>query len=361
MTTASLPHLRPLSLGELLDQAIRLYRRNFLKFIGIIAIVQIPLAILQMLASLLTFGGLFAQVQNPEALSPSDPFGAFGPGYFAGIGLSLVLGLISFILIQGVASAATARAVADNYLGESTGMLDAYEKIGRHWLSILAALLAMLLLYVLFFLWTIVPCVGWLTGFGILIFFSAVIVPLVAPVIVLEKQRATQAIRRAWDLARRRFWWTLGFVFILYLFSLLIIAGPSALLTVLMGALVGSPAGSNNPSTLFTVQTIMSSLVSLVTSLIYLPLQVTCITLMYFDLRVRTEGFDLALLAAGATGDQVAEVAAQTPPAGSGALVTWREMGYFALIELAGVGLYCIFYFVLVAVVVALVSAGGGF
>jgi hypothetical protein len=82
---------------------------------------------------------------------------------------------------------------------------------------------------------------------------------------------------------------------------------------------------------------------------------------MYFDLRVRTEGFDLALLAASATGDQVTDVAAQAPPIGSGALVTWQEMGYFALIELAGVGLYCILYFVLVAVVVALVSAGGGF
>ncbi len=37
METQSLPSLRPLRLGELLDQAIRLYRRNFLTFIGIIA------------------------------------------------------------------------------------------------------------------------------------------------------------------------------------------------------------------------------------------------------------------------------------------------------------------------------------
>jgi hypothetical protein len=361
MTSAPLPHLRPLSLGELLDQAIRLYRRNFLKFIGIIAVVQIPLAILQLLVSLLTFGSTFARLQNPEAITATDPLSALGSGYFAGLGVSLALALISFILIQGVASAATARAVADSYLGESTGMLEAYEKIGRHWLSILGALLVMLSLYVLFVLWMIVPCVGWLTGLGILIFFSAVIVPLVAPVIVLEKRRATQAIRRAWDLARRRFWWALGFVFILYLFSLLIIAGPSALLTLAMQALLGSRAAPGASTTLFTVQTILQSLVSLVTSLIYLPLEVTCLTLMYFDLRVRTEGFDLALLAANATGDQVTEVAALAPTAGSGPLVTWQEMGYFAAIELAGAGLYCLLYLVLVAVFVALMSANGGF
>ncbi len=361
MTAASAPHLRPLGLGELLDQAIRLYRRNFLKFIGIIAVVQIPLALLQMLASLLIFSGFVTQPQNFPAAPADDPFEILGPGYFAGIGLSLVLGLLSFILIQGVASAATARAVADSYLGESGSLLEAYRRVGRHWLSILGALLLILLLYVAFFVWWVVPCIGWVTGFGILIFFSAVIVPLIAPVIVLERQRALPAVRRAWNLARRRFWWTLGFVFVLYLFSLLITAGPTTLLTVLMQALLGNPASSDSPAALFTLQTVMQSLVSLVTSLIYLPLQVTCITLMYFDLRVRTEGFDLALLAAGATGDQVAEVAAQVPASGSGPFVTWMEMGYFALIALGGVGLYCILYFVVGAIIVAALAAAGGF
>jgi hypothetical protein len=38
--------LRPLRLVELIDQAIHLYRRNFCKFIGIIAVVQIPYAAL---------------------------------------------------------------------------------------------------------------------------------------------------------------------------------------------------------------------------------------------------------------------------------------------------------------------------
>jgi hypothetical protein len=39
----ALPHLRAMSLPELLDQAIRLYRQNFVKFVGIIAIPYIPL------------------------------------------------------------------------------------------------------------------------------------------------------------------------------------------------------------------------------------------------------------------------------------------------------------------------------
>ena len=47
MESQPLPALRPLRLGELLDQAIRLYRRNFITFIGIIALVYVPLMILQ--------------------------------------------------------------------------------------------------------------------------------------------------------------------------------------------------------------------------------------------------------------------------------------------------------------------------
>jgi hypothetical protein len=361
MTTAAAPHLRPLGLGELLDQAIRLYRRNFLKFIGIIAVVQIPLALLQLLVSLSTVGGVVARAQNPSSVSPDDPLSAFGPGYFAGIGVGLLLGLISFILVQGIAAAATARAVADSYLGEPTGMVEAYRKIGRAWGSILGALLMVVLLFAALLLWTVIPCIGWFTGFGLLFFFAAVIVPLIAPVIVLENQRAAASIRRAWDLARRRFWWTLGFVFILYIFSLLIIAGPTTLLTFLMQSLLGNPLQSGNASDLFTLQTVIQSLSSLVLSLLYLPLQVTCITLMYFDLRVRTEGFDLALSAESALGAQAgtAALTLPAPPPESKGLVTWPELGYFALIELMAVGLYCGLSFVFGALIFAAMAASG--
>ena len=47
--TAVAPDLRPLTLGEILDRAVRLYRRNFANFIGIIALVQVPLSIIQLL------------------------------------------------------------------------------------------------------------------------------------------------------------------------------------------------------------------------------------------------------------------------------------------------------------------------
>ena len=74
MTPTTLPQLRPRSVGELLDQAIRLYRQNFLKFIGIVAVVQIPIGLLQLVASLITFNGFFELADGSE-VAPSNPFG----------------------------------------------------------------------------------------------------------------------------------------------------------------------------------------------------------------------------------------------------------------------------------------------
>ena len=43
MTASDVSALRPLSTGQLLDRAFRLYRQHFLVFLGIVAIVQLSL------------------------------------------------------------------------------------------------------------------------------------------------------------------------------------------------------------------------------------------------------------------------------------------------------------------------------
>ncbi len=341
MTTDALPKLRPLGMGQLLDQAIRLYRRNFLKFIGIIAVVQIPLTLFNLLASLLTFGDMFAQT-SPGRPPPTTPSEMFTPRYFAGMGSTCILGIVGFVLIQGIATAALTWAVADHYLGKSTSFLGAYRKVGRSWLGLIGAMLLAFIISIGLFVWLLVPCIGWLTGAGILAFFWLAIVPLLAPIVVLEKQQALQAIRRAWDLVRRRFWWVMGFITILAVFNQLIVSGPTLLITLLFQFLAQSFQQLENLFTAYVLQTAIQSLLALIASLVYLPLQQTSITLMYFDLRVRTEGFDLALQAEGTSGATTAieELIAQAPPPETKGLVTWTELGYFALLSLGVIIVY---------------------
>ena len=68
--------------------------------------------------------------------------------------------------------------------------------------------------------------IGWLTGPGVLFFVGLVVSPLVAPVVALEKLGVMDSIRRAWDLARSRFWWLIGYAFVLTLLGQLIVTGP---------------------------------------------------------------------------------------------------------------------------------------
>jgi len=350
MENQALPVLRPLRLGELLDQAIRLYRRNFITFIGIIAVIYIPLMILQIASTTLLSSsmGSLESARTPDEIFTNY---ALWTGFFS----TILIGFIQFILVQGIATGALTRAVADNYLGKQTSILDAYRGIKDSWVSLLGALLVIILLFfALSIWWIVVPCIGWFTGLGMMAFLMSAVSPLVAPVVVLEKQGALASIRRAWDLARRRFWPVLGTIFVLYLFSLLIVNGPAAIVNAILTQVVVS---FGDLTTQLIVTTIIQSLVSLVFVLLYYPLQMAAFTLIYFDLRVRTEGFDIALLTMSPSEAVDATNVAQVPvPQSNERLITAPELGNFAILTLGAIGLYVLFFSLITAAAFFLTS-----
>ena len=334
MENQALPTMRPLRLGELLDQAIRLYRRNFITFIGIIALVYAPLMILQIVSTTLMTSSLGTLNSAPEEIFTNY-------AYWGGMISTLVVAFLQFIFVQGIATGALTRAVADNYLGKTTSILGAYRGIGKSWLPLLGALLLIGLLAIAILFWWLVPCVGWLTGLGMLVILLTAVSPMVAPVVVLEGQGVINSIRRAWSLVRRRFWPVLGYVFVLYLFSMLIVSGPSTLVNVV---LAGAFQAFEDPTSGLLVRTIVQSLVQLIAILIYYPLQMAAFTLIYFDLRVRTEGFDLALLTID-TSDQASVDQAMAAPQAvpNERLITGTDLGNFAIMTLAAAGIYIFF------------------
>ena len=105
------------------------------------------------------------------------------------------------------------------------------------------------------------------------------------------------------------------------------------------------------------ITSIIQGLVALVLALIYYPLQMTAFTLIYFDLRVRTEGFDIAVLTMEASESTDLSHALTAPvPQVNESLITWPEVGNFAILTLAGVGLYILVATFLAALMLALVS-----
>ncbi|RPJ27999.1 MAG: ABC transporter ATP-binding protein [Chloroflexi bacterium] len=334
METQTLPTLRPLRLGELLDRAIRLYRGNFLTFIGIIAVVYVPLTVLQTAASALLSSSMLGGISTPDELFTNS-------AYWIGMLATLILALVQFVLVQGIATGALTRAVADSYLGKKTGILDAYRGIGKSWLTLVGALLLLGIIVFGLAIWWMVPCIGWFTGLGMMMFMLTVVNPLVPPAVVLENQGAVDAIRRAWSLARRRFWPVLGTIFVLYLFSLIVVNGPVAIANVLLLQVFQS---FDDPTMQLVLTSVIQGLISLVFILIYYPLQMTAFTLIYFDLRVRTEGFDIAILTMEASGSADLSQAMTAPaPQVNERLVTGPEIGNFAILTLAGFGIYIFF------------------
>jgi hypothetical protein len=351
MTTESLPQLRPLRLVELLDRAIRLYRRNFFKFVGIVAVMQIPITLFTLLSSLPTT--IEVQVTNTLSYNESQLLATGG---------MCITAIITLVLVQGFATAALTRAVADNYLGQPISFVGAYRKISRVWLRLVGVMLLAGLISLALMLWFIIPCIGWVTGIGILLFFSQAITPLAVPIIVIEGQSGYPAIRRAWDLARRRFWWVVGFVAILYLFNQIVVGGPSFLIGILAVTLGDSLIETGGAVSAQTLQTIAQTLATMIANLLYLPLQLSCMTLLYFDLRIRTEGLDLALLADSTLreGTDVEALIAQSPPAESTGLVTWPELGNFALLSLGAAAIGLVFYLVFGGLMLAALGAALG-
>lgn len=353
MATVEMSTLRPLGIGELLDQAIRLYRKNFLSFIGIIAVVQVPLSLFQLFFSLAlvqqSIGAATASVEYADYLLPTLLSG----------GGNILVAILAFILVQGIGTAAMTRAIADNRLGLSTGVIDAYSRIGSSWKRLLGALLFLALINIGLGIWILIPCLGLISP-GILAFTILVITPLIAPIVVIENKSAAQSLRRAWDLARRRFWWVMGFIFVLTLIGQLIVTGPTL---VIGSALTVLLEGAFDSGQEMILQTIGQSLSGIVLTLIYMPLQLTAITLMYFDLRVRTEGLDMALQTQDEAGGLAAVITHQAPPAESGNLATKKEIVYFFVLGFAIIALYALIMIVLMGFIMAATSgiSQGGF
>lgn len=75
MTASATPRLRPLGLGELLDQTIRLYRRNFLTLIGLQAVLPGSSVVKarQMVKEVIVEDGILAYIARIAEASRRSP------------------------------------------------------------------------------------------------------------------------------------------------------------------------------------------------------------------------------------------------------------------------------------------------
>ena len=116
------------------------------------------------------------------------------------------------------------------------------------------------------------------------------------PALLSEGIGPVAALGRSFRLVQGRWWPTFGAVLVMNL----IVGVISAIITgIITATLVGSWTSEATAAVFTTVANTLSALVTL-------PLSAAVLTVIYFDLRVRKEGFDLQLLARGVGQDESA-------------------------------------------------------
>jgi predicted secreted protein len=260
VAAVSAPELRPLSVGEIIDVALKIWRRHFATLARIVLVVVAPIEIL----SLLIINSVMPD--SSQRLEAGDVV-AFSLGALTSLGL----GLLAFLL----ASAATLRAVSIAYLGGQPDWRESLRAaVSRFrsllWLFVLSGLgLTLALLLVVPFFWL---AVSWSLAFVVL---------------VAEGVGGTAALARSYQLVKDRWWPTLGALAL------------GLLVQTLMRAVIAIPLGivsfnSEEGSAAALVSSAMGDIISAVVTTSFFS---AVLVLIYYDLRVRKEGFDLALMA----------------------------------------------------------------
>lgn len=241
------PALRPLSTGEVLDVSFGLYRSLFFPLVVVATVSRVIPTVLGIYVNV--SGGIFEHW------------------------VLWVLQLPLSIILSALGVAATTFIVSGAYLGEEisaeAALHAAWGLIGR---LILLSLMTSLVVGVGLVL-LIVPGVILLGG----LLLSTVALVLEQPL------TATGAMGRSWELSRG----FRGKALLTLLVTALLLSIPTLIIGVLAGiaTLLGVSA-----------QVLVQALAGLLQIFVY-PFMYVALTVLYYDLRVRKEGFDLELLA----------------------------------------------------------------
>jgi hypothetical protein len=123
---------------------------------------------------------------------------------------------------------------------------------------------------------------------------------LIVPVITIEGQRALPSLRRSHELIKNYRGKAFCILLVVNLLQL-VLAGGVGLIT---GLLFGSDSGSGE---------VLSSAFNNLLSIFLAPLGIVAAILLYYDMRIRKEGFDLEMLSRALTSEPEPMMAASTP------------------------------------------------
>ncbi len=296
--------LRPLSTSELLDRTFHLYRNNFLVFVGITAIPQ--LFILP-----LTLGGAAMTARHQASTATA----------------MVVFGYLLYYLALFVSQAPTISAVSKLHLEQRISIGGAYSSSRSSlprviWIVFLISLIVTGLFVLAGIL---IGTVGaalatsnlgpWVVGTAgsIFVVLSAFVIlrwmlnwSLVIPVAVLEGGWFRASVRRSKFLAKDSRWRIFGLFFLLGL-----LGGVTSLMIQIFLLLLVPVFGVRDYQRIQAATQAMKAMAIFLSTSLVGALGTIALSLVYYDQRVRKEGFDLQFMIA--TLEQATQVPTALP------------------------------------------------
>lgn len=254
MDSSSMPRFEAMTTGALLDRAFRLYANNFALLLGITAVAYVPLYALMLLVQSSLTGAITVTAS-----------------------LSALIGQVVFIILWAsialpISTGAATYAISERYLGRGVNSADALQRSLKNlWTMSIAQLSAGARIMIGFIL-LIVPGILWSLSYS-----------LIVPAVMVEGLKAGPSLKRSAELAKGYRGKVFAILLVINLLVLLLSAGVGSLAKLVLQ--VDSSGGE-----------IFGGAIDNLITVVMTPLGIVANILLYYDLRIRKEGFDLEML-----------------------------------------------------------------
>jgi len=262
--------MRPMSITEVVDEAVSMYRRNFGVLFGI---ALAPYLLVYLISAILT-----AQIMTAPAPTEVDMVRAMIP---------LLLMVMVMLIGQEVSGAAMTSAVSERVLGRPASIGASYARVGRRIGPFIGYIILKSVIVAIGMVFCIVP--------GIIL-MSLYLVSVCA--FMIEGKGSTESLSRSWNLTSGFAMKAFGLAILIGIIGYIISFAVGAVFGLITSGAEGVAASATGDLVSKTPgMIVVEYLITGLASAFVAPLFAAAVTIFYYDLRVRREGFDLQVLA----------------------------------------------------------------
>ena len=287
---------KPLTIPEILDGMFDLWVTNWRAYVLAVGSVVIPISFVTAYLTASVFGGQGLFAQFTETVDPIDIFRGDTGRSFIGL---VALSVFTAVLITPFTTAVSCRIAADGYRHHRPTPGSVLVQCLRRYPAIIGVSLLLLLLVALLFAPGLGLVIVGVTGsqpasvaVGVLLLFAAVIpvvwlmilFNLAYVCIVVEGVGPVSALRRSRTLVQGQ-WWRMLFAVMLAGITATIVAQILAIPLQIPGDAWGE-----------WVAVALATIAGVIVAMLSTSLTANADTLLYFDARVRREGYDVELM-----------------------------------------------------------------